>query len=205
MLSVLLVYSRAQNTSTLPQRLTSPPCSPGGFLRFGGTKSICPSSQATRSCARFRFQTSSSRSSQDGELATKDFALGSAPLKRIDGQAMKQDEFRKWLVGQRQTGATASCRVSSAKRVAGYTLHMALGSAEGIRARFRVTGQETVLETASFEMSTGADLVDRIRGRRTNMMAPGTLISCAHLCPSKRGTSRRASEIMNPQRTPAVL
>ena len=30
---------------------------------------------------------------------------------------MKQDEFRKWLVGQAQTDATASSRVSSAKRV----------------------------------------------------------------------------------------
>lgn len=46
-----------------------------------------------------------------------------------------------------------------------YPHHMALGDAEGIRARFRVTGQETVLETASFDISSGADLVDRIRGR----------------------------------------
>ncbi|HRK43976.1 MAG TPA: hypothetical protein PLH11_13145 [Gemmobacter sp.] len=30
---------------------------------------------------------------------------------------MKQDEFRKWLVAQGQTDATASSRVSSAKRV----------------------------------------------------------------------------------------
>ena len=30
---------------------------------------------------------------------------------------MKQDEFRKWLVAQGQTEATASSRVSSAKRV----------------------------------------------------------------------------------------
>lgn len=46
-----------------------------------------------------------------------------------------------------------------------YPHHMALGDAEGIRARFRVTGQETLPETASFDISTGADLVDRIRGR----------------------------------------
>ena len=46
-----------------------------------------------------------------------------------------------------------------------YPHHTALGDAEGIRARFRVTGQETVLETASFDISSGADLVDRIRGR----------------------------------------
>ncbi len=33
---------------------------------------------------------------------------------------MKQDEFRKWLVAQGQTDATASSRVSSAKRVEQY-------------------------------------------------------------------------------------
>jgi 5-methylcytosine-specific restriction enzyme subunit McrC len=46
-----------------------------------------------------------------------------------------------------------------------YPHHAGLGDEEGIRARFRVTGQETLLETASFDISTGADLVDRIRGR----------------------------------------
>ncbi len=35
--------------------------------------------------------------------------------------AMKQDEFRKWLVAQGQTDATASSRVSSAKRVEQYS------------------------------------------------------------------------------------
>ncbi|WP_347268842.1 hypothetical protein [Paracoccus sp. (in: a-proteobacteria)] len=33
---------------------------------------------------------------------------------------MKQDEFRKWLVAQGQTEATASSRASSAKRVEQY-------------------------------------------------------------------------------------
>lgn len=46
-----------------------------------------------------------------------------------------------------------------------YPHHACLGNEEGIRARFRVTGQETLLETASFDISTGADLVDRIRSR----------------------------------------
>jgi len=46
-----------------------------------------------------------------------------------------------------------------------YPHHAGLGDEEGVRARFRVTGRETVLETASFDISTGADLVDRIRGR----------------------------------------
>ena len=34
--------------------------------------------------------------------------------------AMKQDEFRNWLVAQGQTDATASSRASSAKRVEQY-------------------------------------------------------------------------------------
>jgi 5-methylcytosine-specific restriction enzyme subunit McrC len=46
-----------------------------------------------------------------------------------------------------------------------YPHHAGLGDEEGIRARFRVTGQETLLETASFDISTGADLLDRVRGR----------------------------------------
>lgn len=43
--------------------------------------------------------------------------------------------------------------------------HSGLGDQEGIRARFGVTGQETVLETASFDISSGKDLVDRIVNR----------------------------------------
>jgi 5-methylcytosine-specific restriction enzyme subunit McrC len=43
-----------------------------------------------------------------------------------------------------------------------YPHHAGLGDDEGIHARFRVTGQETVLETASFDISKGKDLVDRI-------------------------------------------
>lgn len=43
-----------------------------------------------------------------------------------------------------------------------YPHHAGLGDQEGIHARFRVTGQETVLETASFDISNGKDLVDRI-------------------------------------------
>lgn len=44
-----------------------------------------------------------------------------------------------------------------------YPHHAALGDEEGIRAQFRVTGQETVLRTASFDISNGRDLVGRIR------------------------------------------
>lgn len=46
-----------------------------------------------------------------------------------------------------------------------YPHHASLGDEEGIRARFRVSGQETVLETASFDISNGKDLVDRVLSR----------------------------------------
>jgi 5-methylcytosine-specific restriction enzyme subunit McrC len=46
-----------------------------------------------------------------------------------------------------------------------YPHHAGLGNDEGIHARFRVTGQETVLETASFDISSGQDLMDRISNR----------------------------------------
>jgi 5-methylcytosine-specific restriction enzyme subunit McrC len=46
-----------------------------------------------------------------------------------------------------------------------YPHHAGLGDDEGIRARFRVSGQETVLDTASFDISNGKDLVERILNR----------------------------------------
>lgn len=46
-----------------------------------------------------------------------------------------------------------------------YPHHAGLGDQEGIRARFQVTGQETVLETASFDISSGKELVDRVLNR----------------------------------------
>jgi 5-methylcytosine-specific restriction enzyme subunit McrC len=46
-----------------------------------------------------------------------------------------------------------------------YPHHAGLGANEGIRARFKVTGQETVLETASFDISNGTDPVRRIMTR----------------------------------------
>jgi 5-methylcytosine-specific restriction enzyme subunit McrC len=46
-----------------------------------------------------------------------------------------------------------------------YPHHAGLGDLEGICARFLVTGQETVLETASFDISNGKDLVDRVLNR----------------------------------------
>jgi len=46
-----------------------------------------------------------------------------------------------------------------------YPHHAGLGDLEGICARFLLTGQETVLETASFDISNGKDLVDRVLNR----------------------------------------
>jgi len=46
-----------------------------------------------------------------------------------------------------------------------YPHHAGLGDHEGMRARFRVTGQQTVLETASFDISTIANRVERMRAR----------------------------------------
>lgn len=43
-----------------------------------------------------------------------------------------------------------------------YPHHRELGDEDGIRARFRVMGQETVLETASFDISSRVCSVDRI-------------------------------------------
>lgn len=58
-------------------------------------------------------------------MTTKDFAFGFLTSDqhlsgRKTGEAMKQEEFRKWLVAQGQTEATTSSRVSSAKRVEQY-------------------------------------------------------------------------------------
>ena len=46
-----------------------------------------------------------------------------------------------------------------------YPHHAGLGDDEGIHARFRVTERETVLDTASFDISNGKDLVDRLLNR----------------------------------------
>ena len=46
-----------------------------------------------------------------------------------------------------------------------YPHHAGLGDEEGIRARFQVTGQVTELETATFDISNGKNLVDRVMKR----------------------------------------
>jgi hypothetical protein len=72
--------------------------------------------KSTRSCDRIWFSPFSSRDYLDGELTTKDSASGFLTSKqdlsgKRTGMAMKQDEFRKWLVAQGQTDATASSRI----------------------------------------------------------------------------------------------
>ena len=57
-----------------------------------------------------------------------------------------------------------------------YPHHAGLGDQEGIHARFRVTGQETVLETASFDISNVKDLVDRILNRILAGIHEATLV-----------------------------
>lgn len=44
-----------------------------------------------------------------------------------------------------------------------YPHHAGLGEHEGIQERFRISGQETIVETASIDVANGKDLVDRLR------------------------------------------
>jgi len=46
-----------------------------------------------------------------------------------------------------------------------YPHHDGLGAAEGVQAQFRITGQETVVETASVDVASGKDLVARLRDK----------------------------------------
>jgi len=52
-----------------------------------------------------------------------------------------------------------------------YPHHDGLGANEGVQAQFRITGHETVLETASVDVANGKDLVARLRDKlfSTNM------------------------------------
>ena len=44
-----------------------------------------------------------------------------------------------------------------------YPHHDGLSANEGVQARFRITGQETLIETASVDVANGKDLVARLR------------------------------------------
>lgn len=46
-----------------------------------------------------------------------------------------------------------------------YPHHYALGTNEGVQAQFRITGQETLVETASVDVANGKDLVARLRSK----------------------------------------
>lgn len=58
-----------------------------------------------------------------------------------------------------------------------YPHHAGLGDLEGICARFQVTGQQTVLETASFDISNGTDLVGRVLNRILAGVEEASLVS----------------------------
>src|SRR5690606_24411516 len=46
-----------------------------------------------------------------------------------------------------------------------YPHHDGLGTNEGVQAQFRITGQETVVETASVDVASGENLVARLRDK----------------------------------------
>lgn len=46
-----------------------------------------------------------------------------------------------------------------------YPHHEGLGTNEGVQAQFRITGQETLVETASVDVANGQDLVARLRDK----------------------------------------
>ncbi|NEJ00149.1 McrC family protein [Rhizobium ruizarguesonis] len=46
-----------------------------------------------------------------------------------------------------------------------YPHHDGLGAVEGVQAQFRITGQETVVETASVDVANGKDLTARLRDK----------------------------------------
>lgn len=45
----------------------------------------------------------------------------------------------------------------------GYPHHSGLGSKELVHARHRITGHDTILETASIDVANGKDMLDRLR------------------------------------------
>jgi 5-methylcytosine-specific restriction enzyme subunit McrC len=49
-----------------------------------------------------------------------------------------------------------------------YPHHPGLGAKEDVHARHRITGQATILETASIDVANSADLLDRLRGLLLN-------------------------------------
>lgn len=73
-----------------------------------------------------------------------------------------------------------------------YPHHAGLGETEGIRARFQVTGEETLLETASFDISRHVASVDRILGR---ILANSTTCSLPDLSCEKAVSAETAQGV----------
>ncbi len=44
-----------------------------------------------------------------------------------------------------------------------YPHHEGLSAAEGVQARFRISGQETIIETASVDVANGKNMTARLR------------------------------------------
>lgn len=57
-----------------------------------------------------------------------------------------------------------------------YPHHDGLGSDEGVQAQFRITGQETVVETASVDVASGKDLAVRLRDKLFGAILQGSLV-----------------------------
>lgn len=57
-----------------------------------------------------------------------------------------------------------------------YPHHEALGDCEGVQARFQITGQETVIETASVDVADGRDLVARLKNAIILSITEGQLV-----------------------------
>jgi len=57
-----------------------------------------------------------------------------------------------------------------------YPHHKGLGGSEGIQAQFRITGQETILETASVDVAIGENIVSRLKEQILSGPTEGALI-----------------------------
>ncbi|MCY0146835.1 McrC family protein [Hoeflea sp. G2-23] len=57
-----------------------------------------------------------------------------------------------------------------------YPHHDGLGANEGVQAQFRISGQETVVETASLDVASGKDLVARLRDKLFLTTLPDSLV-----------------------------
>jgi 5-methylcytosine-specific restriction enzyme subunit McrC len=57
-----------------------------------------------------------------------------------------------------------------------YPHHDGLGANEGVQAQFRITGQETVVETASLDVASGKDLVTRLRDKLLRTILQDSLV-----------------------------